>query len=216
MADISIDFPWGADIALATTQVNEAVAGILPQLPPGTRIATKRIDPTVFPIIAYSLTSSSLSLTQLYDLAQYQLRPLLTSVNGVARVQTTGGAPEEYRVTVNPARLASYALTLADVARAIFYFSEYHELVRIIEHRAALIEAGKNRMRPVAMTTLAAIFTLLPLALALGHGSAMQQPLAVAIISGLVVQLPLALLVLPVIFDVLRRSAPHGAESARG
>jgi multidrug efflux pump subunit AcrB len=66
--------------------------------------------------------------------------------------------------------------------------------------RPALIEAGKNRMRPIMMTTFVAILTLLPLALALGQGAAMQQPLAIAIISGLLVQIPLALLVLPTLY----------------
>lgn len=47
------------------------------------------------------------------------------------------------------------------------------------------------------MTTIAAILALLPLAFALGQGSAMQPPLAVSIISGLIVQLPLVLPVLP-------------------
>ena len=54
------------------------------------------------------------------------------------------------------------------------------------------------------MTTFAAILTLLPLAFAIGQGSAMQQPLAVAIVSGLLVQLPLVLLVMPVLFHLLR------------
>jgi len=54
------------------------------------------------------------------------------------------------------------------------------------------------------MTTLAAILTLLPLAFALGQGSAMQQPLAVAIIAGLMVQMPLVLLLMPVLFKLLR------------
>ena len=49
------------------------------------------------------------------------------------------------------------------------------------------------------------ILTLLPLALAIGQGSAMQQPLAVAIVAGLMVQLPLVLLVMPVLFSVLER-----------
>ncbi len=88
---------------------------------------------------------------------------------------------------------------------AIFYFSEYQELIGSMDHRTALVEAGKNRMRPIAMTTVAAILTLLPLAFALGQGSAMQQPLAVAIIAGLVVQLPLVLLVMPVLFHVLEK-----------
>jgi multidrug efflux pump subunit AcrB len=55
------------------------------------------------------------------------------------------------------------------------------------------------------MSTLAAILTLLPLALALGGGSQMQQPLAVAIISGLLVQVPLVLLLMPVLYALLRR-----------
>jgi multidrug efflux pump subunit AcrB len=46
---------------------------------------------------------------------------------------------------------------------------------------------------------------LLPLAFALGQGSAMQQPLAVAIISGLIVQLPLVLLLLPVLLQLLMK-----------
>ena len=74
----------------------------------------------------------------------------------------------------------------------------------------ALPEAGHNRMRPILMSTLAAILTLLPLALAIGRGSQMQQPLAVAIIAGLLVQVPLVLLVMPVAYaTTLRRHAPR-------
>jgi multidrug efflux pump subunit AcrB len=88
---------------------------------------------------------------------------------------------------------------------AIFYFSEYFSLPPETDRSEALIETGRNRMRPIIMTTLAAILTLLPLALAIGQGSAMQQPLAIAIIAGLMLQLPLVLLVMPVLFSVLER-----------
>ena len=69
----------------------------------------------------------------------------------------------------------------------------------------AMHAAGQHRTRPILMSTLAAILTLLPLALALGEGSQMQQPLAVAIIAGLLVQVPLVLLVMPVLYSLLRR-----------
>ena len=52
-------------------------------------------------------------------------------------------------------------------------------------------------MRPITMTTFAAILALMPLALGIGQGAAMQQPLAIAIVFGLVAQLPLVLIVLP-------------------
>ena len=82
---------------------------------------------------------------------------------------------------------------------AIFYISEYTDLAGEADERTRLIDAGKNRMRPIAMTTFAAILALMPLALGLGQGSAMQQPLAIAIVSGLIAQLPLVLIVLPML-----------------
>jgi multidrug efflux pump subunit AcrB len=59
-------------------------------------------------------------------------------------------------------------------------------------------------MRAITMTTVAAILALLPLALGLGQGSAMQQPLAIAIIAGLIAQLPMVLVVLPAVLRLLR------------
>ncbi len=67
---------------------------------------------------------------------------------------------------------------------------------------ASPLEAARNRFRPIAMTTLAAILTLMPLALAIGAGSGMQQPLAIAIISGLLAQFPLVLLTMPVLIGL--------------
>ena len=78
-AEVSVNFDWGRDMAASVLQVNAAIAQIQTQLPPGTQVSTRQMDPTVFPITAYSLTSSVLSPTQLRDLAEYQLRPLLSA-----------------------------------------------------------------------------------------------------------------------------------------
>jgi len=84
---------------------------------------------------------------------------------------------------------------------SIFYFSEYHDILAKNDDKIfALVQAGVNRMRPIIMTTLAAMLALSPLALAMGQGSAMQQPLAVAIISGLLVQVPLVTIVMPLLY----------------
>ena len=55
------------------------------------------------------------------------------------------------------------------------------------------------------MTTVAAIFALMPLALGLGAGSEMLQPLAIAIVSGLVVRIPRILIVLPGFLQLFNR-----------
>ncbi|KVL40394.1 efflux RND transporter permease subunit [Burkholderia sp. MSMB1835] len=118
-AEISLNFDWGTDMAKATLQAQSAIAEILSSLPAGTSMQVKRMDPTVFPVLAYSLTSSRQSLSQLRDLAQFQLRPLLSSVDGVARVEVTGGAQDELQVAIDPARLAAYKLSVEDVSKAI-------------------------------------------------------------------------------------------------
>jgi CzcA family heavy metal efflux pump len=87
---------------------------------------------------------------------------------------------------------------------AIFYVSELVDLRAEGNDREALIQAGVNRMRPILMTTIAAILALLPLALGLGAGSQMLQPLAIAIISGLLLQTPLVLITLPVLLSLVR------------
>ncbi len=86
---------------------------------------------------------------------------------------------------------------------AVFFVSQVDSLAHE-EGTDALMQAGTRRLRPIAMTTSAAILALLPLALALGRGASMQQPLAIAIISGLVAQIPLVLVVLPVLLRVTR------------
>jgi multidrug efflux pump subunit AcrB len=92
---------------------------------------------------------------------------------------------------------------------AIFYVSEYTELAHTLPPAQALREASRNRLRPITMTTLAAILTLLPLALALGAGAGMQQPLAIAIIAGLLIQYPLVLLAMPALIGLGMRQRAH-------
>ncbi len=118
-AELSVNFGWGTDMVSAMLQVESAVSRVLPELPPGAVFRVKRMDPTVFPVLAYSLTSRTRSMVDLRDIAQYKLLPLLSGVNGVSRVQVTGGNREEYRVTVDPARLQALGLTLNDAAQAL-------------------------------------------------------------------------------------------------
>jgi len=118
-AELSINFDWGNDMIAAMLQVESAITQALPELPTGTRFRVRRMDPTVFPVAAYSLTSDIQTLVQLRDLASYQLVPLLSSINGVAKVAVMGGQQAEYRVEIDPEKLAAYGLTFSDVAKSV-------------------------------------------------------------------------------------------------
>jgi CzcA family heavy metal efflux pump len=118
-ADVSVNFEWGTDMVEAMLQVQSAIAQIVGSLPPGTTFEVWRMDPTVFPVLGYSLTSDTRSQVELRDLALYEIRPVLSTVAGVASVRIQGGDVEEYQVVADPAALDSYGLSLEDVARAV-------------------------------------------------------------------------------------------------
>ncbi|MEJ2726751.1 MAG: efflux RND transporter permease subunit, partial [Deltaproteobacteria bacterium] len=118
-AVISVRFEWGEDMVARLLQVESALSQTISTLPPGTTFSVRRMDPTVFPVLAYSMTSDTHALAELRDIALYQVRPLLSTVEGVAKVGVLGGATEEYRVTLDPAKASSFGLTLGEVAKAL-------------------------------------------------------------------------------------------------
>jgi multidrug efflux pump subunit AcrB len=66
----------------------------------------------------------------------------------------------------------------------------------------AVITAGKSRLRPVLMTSLTAIFGMLPLAIGSGEGSEIWQPMGIAVVGGLTFSTVLTLLVVPAVYSV--------------
>lgn len=148
-AEISVNFDWGRDMASSALQINAAIAQILAQLPAGTQVSTRQMDPTVFPIIAYSLTTTSLSPTQLRDLAEYELRPLLSSVDGVSRVQVLGGAIEEYRVTVDPMKLKAHDLSFDDVSKTLAGSNVVGAVGRLEDHYKLYLAISNSRLESI-------------------------------------------------------------------
>lgn len=119
VAEVSVTFNWGADMVAATLQAESAVNAILTDLPQGSRFEVRRMDPTIFPVLGLSLTSSRRDLVGLRDFATYQLRPLLASVPGVASVDVLGGRDKEYQVLADPVRLQALGLSIEDLARTL-------------------------------------------------------------------------------------------------
>jgi HAE1 family hydrophobic/amphiphilic exporter-1 len=74
-----------------------------------------------------------------------------------------------------------------------------------MEKTEAIITAGRERLRPILMTTLTTVLGLLPMAIGAGEGSEMRTPMAITVIGGLVVSTLLTLVVIPVVYSLLDR-----------
>ncbi|RAK58409.1 AcrB/AcrD/AcrF family protein [Phenylobacterium hankyongense] len=118
-AEMSINFAWGSDMDLALQRVEAALTRTQAGLPQGVAFDVRRMDPTVFPVAAYSLTSKTATPVELRRFADRNLAPVLSTINGVARVTSQGGAAGEYQIDTNPAKLWAYGLSVSDVATAI-------------------------------------------------------------------------------------------------
>ena len=80
-----------------------------------------------------------------------------------------------------------------------------------MERTQALLQAAQVRLRPILMTTLAMVFGMLPLALALSEGSEQRAPMGQAVIGGVITSSLLTLVVVPVIYCWLDDLAPWAA-----
>jgi len=148
-AEVSLDFAWGTDMVAASVQVDAAVAQVLPSLPPGSSYRVRRMDPTVFPVIAYSLISNSISTVAQRDIVQYQIVPLLTAIPGVAYVGVQGGDVQEVQVLVDPHRLAARGLALSDVAAVLGRSNVLTVVGQMQDHLKLLLLTVDNTARQI-------------------------------------------------------------------
>jgi hydrophobic/amphiphilic exporter-1 (mainly G- bacteria), HAE1 family len=82
-------------------------------------------------------------------------------------------------------------------------FAKWAHLDRGLDRREALIQAGRIRLRPILMTTLALIAGMIPVALGLGEGADFRAPLGRAVIGGVITSTVLTLVVIPTVYEIL-------------
>ncbi len=106
--------------------------------------------------------------------------------------------------TVNIMSLIGLILLMGLVTKNAILLVDYTKVLRRsgMARREALIAAGRTRLRPILMTTLAMVFGMLPLALGIGQGAEMRAPMGRAVIGGLVTSTLLTLIVVPVVYTL--------------
>lgn len=92
----------------------------------------------------------------------------------------------------------------------VAYANQLREHGRSLEQ--AIVEAGRTRLRPILMTTIATVFGLMPMALGIAEGSETNLPLARAVIGGLSISTVFTLFLVPVLYTVLDRFAKREAD----
>ena len=123
-AEVSLFFDWNVDMFRTLQLTDAALSKIQSELPSTAKITTNRLTFATFPILGYALTAddhgaSTVSQTDLWQLATYELKPPLNRVAGVSTVVVQGGRVPEFHITPDPARLQAAGVTVLDVVNAV-------------------------------------------------------------------------------------------------
>jgi CzcA family heavy metal efflux pump len=116
-SEIAIYFSPNTDMPFALQQVQARVNQAQADLPPGLAIEVERLTPALFPILSYNLEGGDPAT--LFDIARYQVKPVLARIPGVGRVDVQGTDTRELEVVADPARLAAMGMTYDDLANSI-------------------------------------------------------------------------------------------------
>ncbi|MGH8303002.1 MAG: efflux RND transporter permease subunit, partial [Steroidobacteraceae bacterium] len=159
-AEIFVDFPWGFDMNQALLAVDAAFAQQLPALPQGTTYDIIQMSPNaIMPFVSYALISKSVSPSQLRQLAQYQIVPLLTGIPGVRRVGVLGGQTPEVEVSVDPNKLRAHGLTLADVSQTLSQTNAIQAVGRLEDNDLLYLAINNNAFTSVDSVRNVALHT---------------------------------------------------------
>lgn len=118
-AEIDLYFSWSVDMFQTLARVNAAIARMRSTLPPTVQITTNRLQFSSFPIMGYSLTSKTIPVPKLWELATYTFKPRLNSLPGVGTILIQSDQVPEYEITPNPAQMLVTHVTIADILHAV-------------------------------------------------------------------------------------------------
>ena len=117
--EISAFMDWNADVNLSQQRIESKIAQIRNNLPPETNITVEKMNPSILPVIGYTLESHQKSPIELKQLANYTIKPFLSQVQGVSEVRVIGGKMKEYWLQLDARKMSALMVTPDTVSAAL-------------------------------------------------------------------------------------------------
>ncbi|MEJ4087007.1 efflux RND transporter permease subunit [Galbibacter orientalis] len=117
--EISVFLDWDMDINIAKSQIESYINQSQGSILPNTNFLVEKMNPSILPVIGYSLEGDNYSLVDLKKIAKYQIKPYLAASPGVADVVVVGGKEKEYQVVLDPVKFNKFGIGISTVKNAI-------------------------------------------------------------------------------------------------
>src|SRR6478672_1129213 len=117
--EISAFMNWDANIDIAQQRIESKIAEARNNLPSDVNITVERMNPSILPVMQYSIESNSKSPIDLKLLALYTIKPFLSQVQGVSEVRVMGGKTKEYWLVLHQQKMNSLGITPDMISTAL-------------------------------------------------------------------------------------------------
>jgi len=117
--ELSAFLNWDANVDIAHERIESKINEIRNDLPPGVQITVERMNPSILPVIGYSLESKTKSPIELKLLAMYTIKPFLSQVQGVSEVRVIGGKTKEYWLELDVQKMNRLGITPDFISTAL-------------------------------------------------------------------------------------------------
>jgi CzcA family heavy metal efflux pump len=117
--EISAFLDWNANVDLSQQRLESRIAEIRNTLPANVNITVEKMNPSILPVMGYSLESKELSPIELNQLAVYTIKPFLSQVPGVSDIAISGGKSKEYWVKLDLPKMSTLSVTPDSVNAAL-------------------------------------------------------------------------------------------------
>jgi len=124
--EISAFLNWDADININQQMLESRIAQIKNELPADVQIQIEKMNPSILPVIGYTIESDIKTPIELNLLATYAIKPFLSQVEGVSQIGIIGGKTKEFWIELNQQKMSSFYITpemIGDVLNRNFFIS---------------------------------------------------------------------------------------------
>ena len=117
--ELSVFMDWNADIAISQQRIESKINQIRNILPQDISITVERMNPSILPVMGYTLESKTPKPIDLKKLALYSIKPFLSQVDGVAEIRIIGGKTKEYWLVLNTSVMSTLGITPDVISTAL-------------------------------------------------------------------------------------------------
>ncbi len=207
--NVTAEIADGYNVGLVSQDVEDALSDL--ELPDGTEIVSNGENETIMEAMEQLVLMLALGILCIYFImvAQFQSFKSPFIVLFTMPLAATGGFLGLYLTgnEISVVSMIGFVMLAGIVVNNGIVLVDYINQLRLegTEKKAAIIEAGMTRMRPILMTALTTVLGLVTMAMGIGSGADLMAPIAIVTIGGLLYATLMTLFVIPVIYDLLNR-----------